>query len=294
VTRSRLLAVALFALLPSAYAQEFPRAEVFGGYSYLNIDTEGVGDRVSAHGWAASATVNVNSWLGVMADFSGHYKPDCASLSGLTCRDYSYLFGPKLSHRLPDSKAVPFGYGLVGAHNVGAGLLGVTVSQNSFAFAVGGGFDYAVTRNISIRVAQVDYLFTRHLQQIGGTHQNNIRAAAGVVFAFGAHHAVNQPTTVDAPQVAQSGGLIEIPSLGIVGVRDSSQGGMAITSVLPNSPAAKAGLTRGDVITGVNGKAVMYPEQVQSEVAKTAPGASVRVRYRYRGTWEGEVTVELQ
>jgi hypothetical protein len=76
-------------------AQEFPRAEVLGGYSYLHIDTQGItGPKLDAlcneidpgfcragtfgihpgfNGWNASAQVNVNRWFGAKADFSDYY-----------------------------------------------------------------------------------------------------------------------------------------------------------------------------------------------------------------------------
>src|SRR5580693_186983 len=61
----------------SCRAQDVPRVEVFGGYSYLNIDlsslsnalnqagVSGVGDRQSLNGWEAAANVNFNRWIGV-------------------------------------------------------------------------------------------------------------------------------------------------------------------------------------------------------------------------------------
>src|SRR3990172_5305098 len=53
--------------LPAA-AQERPQAEVFLGGSFLRQSSTNYG------GWSAGITGNVNSWLGVTADFSGHYN----------------------------------------------------------------------------------------------------------------------------------------------------------------------------------------------------------------------------
>lgn len=44
------------------------KAEVFGGYQYTHLDPG-----INANGWNASATYNLNSFLGVTADFSGAY-----------------------------------------------------------------------------------------------------------------------------------------------------------------------------------------------------------------------------
>src|SRR5262245_54507163 len=58
-----------FALI--AQAQDKPKIEIFGGYSYLRADDND--DGINLHGWNASATGNLNKWFGVKADFSGHY-----------------------------------------------------------------------------------------------------------------------------------------------------------------------------------------------------------------------------
>ena len=66
----RVLSVICFVLFVclSAMAQEYPKAEVFGGYSYFRADGGG-----NLHGWNASVGGNLNSWFGLVADFSGHY-----------------------------------------------------------------------------------------------------------------------------------------------------------------------------------------------------------------------------
>ena len=55
--------------------------------------------------------------------------------------------------------------------------------------------------------------------------------------------------------------------------------GAVILSVLPGSPAARAGLQQGDVIVAVDGKAVNSADQLQSVLAKTKPGQTVPVTY---------------
>lgn len=137
--------------------QEYPRAEVFGGYSYLHIDTQGVtGSTLDAicndafgtgtcppgsfqvhtnfSGWNGAVQANFNRWAGVAADFSGHYgTPVTISAqaqtilmnNGITgippkATSYSYLFGPVVSSR--HDRFTLFGHALFGANDLSATL----------------------------------------------------------------------------------------------------------------------------------------------------------------------------
>src|SRR5258708_36696045 len=72
-------------------AQDYPKAEVFGGYQYLHLG--GSGTDINANGWNASLTGNFNSWFGVAADFSGAYK----TISGIDTKVYTSAGGPEVS-----------------------------------------------------------------------------------------------------------------------------------------------------------------------------------------------------
>ncbi len=65
------------------------------------------------------------------------------------------------------------------------------VSDSTFAMAFGGGLDWKAGDHILVRVAQADYLYTKHDFSFGvpgiATHQNNIRLSAGIVYVFGGH-----------------------------------------------------------------------------------------------------------
>ncbi len=89
-----ILGILLIAALPLLAQDDFPRGQVFGGYSYVSADTSGgLSGRQSLNGWNAQGSVNFNKWLGLTADFGGYY----GSPSGVTIHDYSFLFGPTLT-----------------------------------------------------------------------------------------------------------------------------------------------------------------------------------------------------
>lgn len=47
------------------------RADLFGGYSYLNIDTNHLSSRQNANGWEASIAGNFSKWFAAEAAVSG-------------------------------------------------------------------------------------------------------------------------------------------------------------------------------------------------------------------------------
>lgn len=69
--------------------------------------------------------------------------------------------------------------------------------------------------------------------------------------------------------------------------------GMIIELVEPGSPAEKAGLKAGDVITGVNGRPVRKGNDLVNPIAETPIGSKVRISYvRDRKEHETTLTVE--
>jgi len=186
----------------SAKAQDFPKAEVFGGYSYLRADG------ANLNGWNASVSGNLNSWFGLVADFSGHYDsastrseftfpgfpgippfPGSSTIVRSETSAHTFLAGPRFSYRKIE-QITPFAHVLLGASRrhveseVDFGVLGRTFfSSNSTAFAaaLGGGLDVALSKNIALRVVQADYLPTRSF----GSFRSNGRVSMGLVFRFG-------------------------------------------------------------------------------------------------------------
>jgi S1-C subfamily serine protease len=73
-------------------------------------------------------------------------------------------------------------------------------------------------------------------------------------------------------------------------------GGVLVAGVVPNSPAAVAGLRRGDVVTQIDGQTLTTADQLQSLVDKSKLGQPLRVMVR-RGSSTQQISVrtaELQ
>ena len=68
--------------------------------------------------------------------------------------------------------------------------------------------------------------------------------------------------------------------------------GMVITTVTPDSPAARAGLKQEDVIVAINGRPVDSLDVLRLIIAQTPPGTKVKVKYLREGkTADLEVTL---
>lgn len=172
------------------------KIELFGGYSFVRAPV--TFDQIAGtcvisgcvpvmrtptlnlNGWEASGAVKVLGPLGLAADFGG----TDGSFQGAGTHLNTYLFGPQL--RLPGPISI-FGHALIGdAHEsihsgfAGSGLFTSGPTQNSFATALGGGLDMRLLPLISVRLVQVDYLFTHFNSQT----QNQPRISAGLVVHF--------------------------------------------------------------------------------------------------------------
>lgn len=167
-----LLAVLLLLISVPAMAQNTPKAEVFGGYSFV----PDAGVEQILHGWNTSVNGNINNWLGIKGDFSGHY----ATRGGLKVKLHILTFGPQFSYRKKE-KVVPFFHALFGGGWASAGFEGIAYSHGAFAMNIGGGLDWVAHKNCAVRVIQLDLLVTR----FGPDSSFDPRISAGIVFRFG-------------------------------------------------------------------------------------------------------------
>ena len=68
--------------------------------------------------------------------------------------------------------------------------------------------------------------------------------------------------------------------------------GALINDIVPNSPAEKSGLLRGDVVLTVNGKSIQNAASMVQEVGMLPPGSKVVLKLFRKGK-EAQVTVEI-
>jgi opacity protein-like surface antigen len=220
---------AVFGLTGSlVWAQQAPKVEVFGGYSFFNEDSGNLTPTTlynavhepndpfavatNFNGWNAEGQYNVNHWLGVVVDGAGRYGAQIidsrlAKLSGLPKgTGYSLMIGPVLSYRTT-SRFTPFVHILFGFDRItltGSTITPLTYPLSSIAasstdasLALGGGLDFRVFRQFSLRLAQFDYNETTHnLNHFYGdafpsgafanlaTHERNVRVSTGFVVNF--------------------------------------------------------------------------------------------------------------
>ncbi|HZJ13495.1 MAG TPA: PDZ domain-containing protein [Chthoniobacteraceae bacterium] len=68
--------------------------------------------------------------------------------------------------------------------------------------------------------------------------------------------------------------------------------GLIVNEVLPDSPAARAGLQKGDVLIRLNGQVLVTPKQLQNIVQNRKPGDQVEMIY-FRKSEVRKVTATL-
>jgi opacity protein-like surface antigen len=209
----RILVLGLFtmAALP-VLAQDYPRFELGAGYSYVRANVTAkdqmVTPAVSAsegfnlQGGGGNIVYNPTRSIGLVADFAGYDVTGLPKGTGASATLFTYMFGPRFTYR-GNEKFQPFAHVLLGgAHVSGSGSTlvatatsGIPInefsgSSNSFAMAIGGGFDVKVANHVALRLFEGDYLLTRFnttLNSAGkltAANQNNFRLAAGIQFRF--------------------------------------------------------------------------------------------------------------
>ena len=167
--------------------------EVSLGFNYIYLNDQ-YPETKNLYGVDASLFLNATSWLGVggdfMANFGSHSVPVFfGNTADVDSQRYIYVFGPRVTiWRNPQFRV--FAEALAGGVHANADATlnrrffsspSVSASDDGFATAIGGGFDWRLTNRLSWRVVQADYVGT----SLGNDWQSNFRASTGIVYSFG-------------------------------------------------------------------------------------------------------------
>jgi opacity protein-like surface antigen len=177
------LLLGLLGTVPLAKAlQEPSKAEVYGGYYYVrfnvNANIPGVmpSETFNGNGGGGQFEYNANHWLGVVGDLGGYGATSTVNGS-LVGGAFTYLFGPRVN--FTHGQITPFAQALFGGIRTTDGI-GQSGPENNFAMTAGGGIDFKVSENFSVRPVQAEYFMTR-LPNGLNNRQNNLRIGAGIV-----------------------------------------------------------------------------------------------------------------
>ena len=150
-----------FTFAPASSSGDFTPAkiEIFLGYSWMNSGDVINGSKngtpltfrlnEARGGFNAAGTYFFSKWLGFTLDTGAHFgnKYDADEI----------LAGP--TFRYPASRVQPFAHVLMGWSRLAPGN---RTQDNSLGVAIGGGLDFRLSRHLSLRVAQADYVWASH------------------------------------------------------------------------------------------------------------------------------------
>ena len=208
-----LLTAASLIALP-ALAQEAPKLEITGDYSYLRFHTTlpALNNR-SLNGGGGDLSFFLTPYFAGKAEFMFYGSTDYTTTFGspvvttqgiVPAGTYSangtmktFLFGPVIKARRKHFE--PFAEALFGLSHVNAyanlskvialapaSTFRVQGSQDPFTLAAGGGIDIPLSSVIAVRLAEVDYMLTRLTNPLTSTNnQNHFRYLGGLQFRIG-------------------------------------------------------------------------------------------------------------
>jgi hypothetical protein len=189
ITGTFVLAVLMFGISTVNAQTERNKFELFGGYSYMNLNrgfdadefdddfSDFPANRVNAHGFNGSVTYNVTRYVGIKGDLTLHsYGEDFNSIlivnppvnTSQTFKTsqniYQYMGGLQIKDNAKEgSKFRPFAHALIGVadqhfsidQSNGTRLL--DLNSTDWAMKFGGGVDIKIHKNIDIRAIGFDW-----------------------------------------------------------------------------------------------------------------------------------------
>jgi len=189
-----------------AQAQDFPKVETSPAFMYIRTPisftapggSPSVSQSFNCAGGGGTLAYNVTSLVGIAADLGGckyfgqTFPVLAANIDGSA---FTYLFGPRLTFR-SKSPFQPFAELNFGGMRISLNCNNTsecsgTYARNAFAMTVGGGFDYKLSKKLSLRPVQAEYLYTRFGNDCNlevctfNNNQNSFRLKSGIVINWG-------------------------------------------------------------------------------------------------------------
>jgi hypothetical protein len=207
VMRAVMMLLAIVLLVSfSAAAQDFPKFEVFGGYTYARVDSS-EGTTANTNGGSVDAGFFPTTHLGVIADFGGSYDKGfthTGNFFSAPSTNFRYLFGPRYRvGRGPISAYAQVLFGgesrshVVDSNRADSNFLPCgscsipptftfASAQTTYAIAPSVGVDVKVNRHFSIRAIQIGGLVTgfRDFGTGANATQGGVTISTGIVAKF--------------------------------------------------------------------------------------------------------------
>ncbi len=175
------LALVCLASLGAA-AQDGSKIDLFAGYSFVHTGPGVNASSFTANGGVGSVAVNLTSWGSLVGEVGGIHAGTINS-NPVDATAYTFQAGPKIS-LFRKSRFSPFGQVLFGVVRSNPGFNQTSNTDYTFAMSPGAGLDWNIMSHVGIRLAQVDYLFTRMPTSTNQVNWNNFRYSGGIVLRF--------------------------------------------------------------------------------------------------------------
>ena len=172
-------------LSPLAITQELAvsRVDLGIGFSFAQMHVPNSASTSFMNGIQFDATYNVNRWMGVTGEFTGHYRclSGCFWDSSIARQKaFTFVVGPRFTLR-NSGRVMPWIHALGGVSNISySDDSGQDLATTSYAVVAGGGLDFKAG-SVTIRAIQLDVL--NH--KVGIERRNDLKIGVGVVVGLG-------------------------------------------------------------------------------------------------------------
>jgi opacity protein-like surface antigen len=159
----------------SVNANDHGSGEAYLGWTHVTGD-------VGKNGWDLSATKNFGAHFAAEGEAFGAYGNTTLVTIEAKEHEYGFLAGGKVLFDTRSTKFTPWAHLLLGVGHTGldTNVPDANNSDTAFAWALGGGIDYAIIHNVSAR-GKADIYHTSYFDT-GDTH---VRWGIGLVYVFG-------------------------------------------------------------------------------------------------------------